>query len=236
MADYRDFANPYYPYQKVITGANTLKGAEQIPYKLLVYLLDLPDAEGYYPADDNDRARVRLAKYIWYEDPFPLQKRLPTPEQKRSMLFDPNHPVIDSDEEKEAHPKGYRLYWQRMVGNSETDAKIMLKCYINRVLERRKFLTTIGVRFEVWVSTNLETNTGTSAYQRCFDIEQCLHEALDGVDMDGIGTVSFATADHSDNGSEALWTDSEYLGRSVHCSITWAEGPDRDRVFDWREA
>ena len=111
MADYRDFASPYYPYKKVITGANTLKGAEQIPYKLLIYLLDLPDAEGYYPADDNDRPRVRLAKYLWYEDQFPLTQRLPTPEQKRSMLFDPSHPVIDSDEEKEALEKYFDILY-----------------------------------------------------------------------------------------------------------------------------
>lgn len=218
-----DFNSPYYPYQKVIQ-SNTLNGAEKIPYKILTYLLDLPDAAGYQPVDDNERPRVRLLKYLYHDQPNPLSMPLPTPEQKLSLLFDPEHPDINTDEEKRKHPKGYRLYWQRMVGQSQLDAQTVLKCYIGRVFEAKKFETTIGVTFEIWCNVNLETNTKTLAYQRSFDIEQCLHEALDGVNMAGIGTISFARQDHVYNGSEALWDEVTALGRNVHCSISWAEG------------
>ena len=218
------FDSPYYPYQKVITGANTLKNSELIPHKMLMYLLDLPDAAGYQPVDDNERARVRLAKYLWYDGPDPLSQPLPTPTQKLSMLWDPNRPDINTDEDKVKHPQGYRLYWQRMTGMSQLDAQIVMKCFIGRVFETRKFETTIGITFEIYVNVNLETNTRTSAYQRSYDIEQCLHEALDGVNMAGIGTVSFARQDHVYNGSEPLWDENTSLGRTVNCSILWAEG------------
>lgn len=217
------FSNPWYPYHKVIA-ANTLKGAERLPYQLLLYLLDLPDAKGYQPIDDNERARVRLAKYLWYDQPNPLNLPLPTPEQKRSMLFDPDAPAPNSDEEQEKHPKGYRMIWQRVRGQSQLEAKSLIKCYMGRIYEPRKFVTTIGVYFEVCVNVNLETNTRTNAYQRSFDIEQCIREALDGVNMTGIGTISFSRYDHSENGSDFWWDESSEVGRRMHCSVTWAEG------------
>ncbi len=228
-----DFNSPYYPYVKVDTGALTMRGVEEIPYKILLYLLDLPDANGYQPVDDNSRPRVRLAKYIWYDEAFPLENPLPTPKEKRSMLFDPREPVLDTDAEKAEHPKGYRLQWQRIRGQSQLEAKTLLKCYIGRMFERRKYISTIGIRFEIWVNTDLETNTRTSAYQRSMDIEQCLHDALDGVDIAGIGTVSFAMGDHGDNGSDPLWDEVTNVGRSVNCSITWAEGPENSTVNTW---
>lgn len=218
-----DFNSAYYPYSKIIS-RNTLKGAEQIPYKLLLYLMDMPDANGYQPTDDNSRARVRLMKYLCLDGENPLSKELPSPTIKRSILFDPEHPVVNTNEEKKRHPLGYRLFWQRIYGQSENEANTIIKCYLGRVFEKRQFITTIGVFFDVLCNVNLETNTRMRAYQRSFDIEQCLHEALDGVNMAGIGVVSFFTGDHIDNGSHPLYNEQSYVGRRVHCSITWAEG------------
>lgn len=223
-----DFRSKFYPYRKVITGANELRGVEYLPHKLMSYLLDMPDALGYIPPDDNDYPRCRLAKYIWYDEANPLSKPLPTAAEKRSMLFDPTRPDINTDELKAIHPKGYRYLWQRMVGQSDLDANITLKCYISRLFEARKFETTIGITFEIWVNVNLETNTRTSAYQRSLDIEQCLHEALDGVNIDGVGTISFARAENTYNGSEYLWDSTTSVGRLVNCSMLWAEGGRED--------
>lgn len=219
-----DFSSPYYPYEKVDTGALTLRGAEFIPYKLLTYLLDLPDAAGYIPPTSNEYPRARLAKYLWYDGPDPLAEPLPTPVQKRSMLFDPYNPVLNTDADKAAHPKGYRLFWQRINGQAQLDAMTTMRCYVTRSFERRKYVETIGVRFEVMCNVNFETNTKTNAYQRSYDIEQCLREALNGVNMAGIGTISLAQAEHSDNGSGYLWNDMTGVGRYLHLSITWAEG------------
>lgn len=219
-----NFDSSYYPYQKVITGANGLKGAELIPYKILTYLMDLPDAFGYTPVDDNSRPRVRLAKYLWWDDSNPLASPLPNPVEKKSMLFDPNNPDINTDEDKAKHPKGYRLYTQKVIGQSGIEAKSLLKIYIGRVFEARKFVTTIGLTAEIWTNVNLEANTKTTAYDRSFDMEQCLHEALDGVDIAGVGTISFARQDHTSNGSEYIYDEGQNVGRAVNFSLHWSEG------------
>lgn len=217
------FDSDTYPYSRVIR-RNTLRGAELIPYQLLRYLLDLPDAAGYTPVDDNERARVRFIKYVCCDGERPLDEPLPDEQTKLSILFDADNPVVNSTEEKNRHPLGYRLYWQRVYGQSETEAKIVVKCYLGRIFENRPFVTTIGVYFDILVNSLLEANTRSSAYQRSFDIEQCLHEALDGINMAGIGTISASRAEHADNGSVPLYNEGSQVGRRVHFSITWAEG------------
>lgn len=219
------FESKTYPYRRVIKGANTLRGAEIIPYKILLYLMDLPDAAGYTPPDDNDYPRTRLKKYLWWDEPRPLAKPMPTEQEVRSMLYDPDEPDINSDEMKTRHPKGYRLFAQRMTAQSMIETKTLLKIYPGRILDTDDFRTIIGMQAEVWCNTNLLTNTRTTAYDRCFDIEQCLREALAGVDIAGVGTVRFSRQDSSYNGSEILYTDSgQFSGRMIYFSVAWSEG------------
>lgn len=218
-----DFSSPYYPYRRVIA-SNQLKGAELIPYQILMYLLDLPDAAGYTPPDNNDYPRCRLAKYLWYDTPRPLDNPLPTPEQKRSMLFDPDNPDINTDEDKAKHPKGYRVFAQRMVGQSILTADTILKIYVGRVQDASDFRTNIGLQAEIWSNPNLVANTRTTAFDRTFDIEQCLREALSGVDIAGVGTMRFSRQDGSYNGSEILYTDTGIIGRMLYFSTMWSDG------------
>lgn len=217
------FTSPTYPFKRVIA-SNQLKGAELIPYKILNYLMDLPDAFGYTPTDDNEYPRCRLSKYLWYDEPRPLNNPRPTPVQMRSMLFDPDEPDINSDEMKAKHPKGYRLFAQRMVAQSVLDAKTILKVYPGRILDTDDFRTIIGMQAEIWCNTTNLTNTRTTAYDRCFNIEQCLREALAGVDIAGVGTMRFSRQDSSYNGSEVLYTDTEISGRMLYFSTAWSEG------------
>lgn len=217
------FDSPFYPYRRVIQ-SNQLKGAEIIPYKILNYLLDLPDSFGYLPVDDNSRPRVRLAKYLWYDGANPLAQPLPTPEQKLSLLFNGDNPDINTDEDKAKHPKGYRLFAQRMIAQSILTAKTMLKVYPGRILDSDDFRTILGFQAEIWTDTNFVANTKTTAYDRTFDIEQCLREALAGIDIAGVGTIRFARQDSSYNGSEVLYTDSYVVGRMLYFSTVWSEG------------
>ena len=145
-----DFRSPYYPFTKVITGANTLRGAEIIPFKIINYLMDLPDAFGYEPPDDNNYPRCRLKKYLWYDTPNPLAQPMPTAQEVRSMLYDPDEPDINSDEMKDRHPQGYRIYAQRMVNQSVLEAKTMLKIYPGRILDTDDFRTILGFQAEIW--------------------------------------------------------------------------------------
>ena len=218
------FSSPYYPYKKVVSGANALKGAELIPYKILMYLLDLPDSYGYIPPDSNDYPRARLMKYLWNDGARPLDGPLPTPAEKRSLLFDPNNPDINTDEDKLNHPKGYRLFMQRNVNQSLLDAQTLIKIYPGRILDDNDFHTVIGLQAEIWCNYGLVTNTKTTAYDRTFDIECCLREALAGVDISGVGCVHFSRNGGSYNGSEILYTDSELCGRMLYFSTAWAEG------------
>lgn len=218
-----DFASPYYPFRREIA-SNQLKGAELIPYKILTYLMDLPDAAGYSPPEDNDYPRCRLKKYLWHDGANPLAQPMPTAEEVRSMLFDPDSPDINTDEDKKLHPKGYRLFAQRMVLQSELTAKTLLKVYPGRILDTDDFRTVIGMQAEIWCNVGLITNTRTTAYDRCFNIEQCLREALAGVDIAGVGTIRFARQDGSFNGSEVLYTDAELSGRILYFSTAWSEG------------
>ncbi len=218
-----NFDSPYYPYSSVSSGNNTLHGAEEIPYKLLIYLMDLPDANGYLPIDDNERPRVRLAKLLWHDGENPLAEELPTPAQKRSLLFDPEHPDINTDELKEKHPKGYRLLWQKLIGQSQIVAQSLLKCYIGRIFSPRPFHTTIGIRFDISTNVNYESNTRTDRYSRAFNMEQAIRESLAPINMTGIGAFSFLRSDHPDNGSYILWDEGQNIGRTLHCSVDWVD-------------
>lgn len=100
----------------------------------------------------------------------------------------------------------------------------MLKCYVSKLYEPAKYITTIGVMFEIIVNVNMEANTKTNAYERSFNIEQCLHEAIDGVNFTGIGTASFSRGDHYENGSGIIYDENTNVGRYVQFSFSWAEG------------
>lgn len=218
-----DLNSAFYPYEKVMTGFNTLKGAEKIPLKILSYLLDLPDKNGYEPTDDNERARVRLCKYLWYDGANPLSNPLPSPQEKLSMLFDGNEPDINTDEQKAKHPKGYRLFPQVYWMPAQLTAKTVIKAYIGRIIPNSNFKTSIGLTFEILVNYGQENTVKTEAYSRSYDIEQCIIEALHGVNFTGIGVADFSRMAHMDNGSRPIHDDGTHVGRVLTMSLDWME-------------
>ena len=220
----RNFNNPYYPYEKVQPGYTTLKGAELIPYKLLMYLMDLPDKYGYEPVDDNNRPRVRLMKYLWYDEPNPLSMPLPTPEQKLSLLYNGENAMLTTEEDKKNHPKGYRLMAQTYTEPSEMDARVLLKCYLGREIPRSDFKTVIGVEFQIIVNYALDNITKTPVYSRSYAIHQALMESLHGIDMAGVGTIHYSKPIHGDSGSPAPYhSEGQQIYRSVFFAIDWQE-------------
>ena len=235
MANDPRFESPYYPYEKVQSGYNTLHGSEKIPKKLLNYLLDLPDKYGYQPTDNNARPRVRLMKYLWHDDANPLGQALPTPKQKLSLLFDGDNPVIDTDELKAKHPKGYRLYAQKLWLPSQTIAKTILKCYMGNSVHQDEYHASLGITFEVWCNSNLQNNTRGDDYERAYDIEQCLVEALHGVNIAGIGVVSCGRYANVKNGSQAIYDETgTNVGRRLQMSISWSDS-DGSTISEYNE-
>lgn len=217
------FNSPYYPYEKNASGVLTFNGAERIPKLIVNYLLDLPDAAGYMPVDDNTRPRVRLMKYIWHDGANPLSKPLPTPEEKMSLVFNGQNPVLNTDEEKEKHPKGYRLFPQCFWLPAEFEAFTQLKVYTGRILPYDDFSAEIGLTFDIIVNYMQDGNLRTDALSRLYAMECALIEALNGVNITGIGKISFNRRNHMDDGSHSFHDDGTNVGRCVGMSLTWAE-------------
>lgn len=216
------FDSPYYPYEKVQEGFLTMRGSEWIPYKILNYLLDLPDDNGYEPFDDNERPRVRLAKYLWYDGPRPLDNVLPTPTEKMSIFYDGDVPVLNTDIDKKRHPKGYRIFPVGYFLQAELTAKTVLKCWIGKV-QPLDFTAKIGLNFQIVVNTDFDSTTRTEAFSRAYNIEQCVIESLNGVNITGIGTVRYSRASFIDDGSKYQWDEGTHIYRSPSMSIDWAE-------------
>lgn len=179
-------ASPYYPYRKAVD-ADTLAGAEQMPYILCRYLMDLPDGKGYEPPSDNKFPRARLKKLLYWDGPMPLNQPLPTPEQMRQIFFDPENPDRPPDKDH-----GYRLFPQNTVQQSIANSKSMVRVYLSdaaHVEMRGTFVTRQDIIFDVVVNVGIESNTGMTASSRSYDIVQCIKEAVSGVNFGGIGPM-----------------------------------------------
>lgn len=217
------FDSPYYPYEKPNLGFNTLRGAEEIPGKLIKYLLDLPDKYGYEPVDDNSRPRVRLMKYLWYDEANPLSKPLPTPKQKLSLLYNGENTSLNTDEDKVNHPKGYRIFGQQYEEMSQINAKTMLRCYMARAIAKSDFKSILGVDFSCVINYALDNTLRTDVYSRMYAIHQCLIEALHGINMDGIGTIYYNKSIHGDCGYTVFHGEGEVLYSDTFMAIDWQE-------------
>lgn len=231
MSSNVSFNSPYYPYEKVSTGAfNTLKGIEYIPYKLIMYLLDLPDKNGYEPVDDNERPRVRLIKYLYYDDPNPLALPLPTPEQKLSLVYNGENAAIDTDEDKANHPVGYRIWNQIYTMPAELNARALLKCFMGREIPRSDFKTVLGVNFGLVLNYALDNITRTKAYSRMYAMHQCLVEMFHGVNIAGIGTVFYNKTVHGDCGYTVYHSEGTQVYSDTFMAIEWQETTEPEFV------
>lgn len=228
-----DFNSPYYPYSKINTGFNTLRGAEEIPYKILMYLLDLPDRNGYAPVDDNTRPRVRLIKYIYYDVENPLAQPLPTPEQKLSLLYNGGNADINTEEDKANHPKGYRIFAQQYEMMAQTEAKTMLRCFMARAIPRSDLKTVLGINFSCVVNYALDNVLRTNVYSRMYAIHQCLVEALHGVNIAGIGTVYYNKSVHGDCGYSLYHDEGSDIYADTFMAIDWQETTTEETITEW---
>lgn len=204
--------SPYWPYRKV-QNQDTLAGAEQLPWILCNYLMDLPDGTGYEPKDDNSLPRTRLKKLIYWDDPLPLSKPLPTTEQMRSILYDPRFPANPPDPDR-----GYRIFPQNMVGQAQHTAQTLLRVYMARASalpSKGEFVTRQILIFDIITNYGLETNTGMTAASRSFDIVQCLKEACCGVNFGGVGPLTMQELTKIDD-------ERTNVGYKLYCYIDFA--------------
>lgn len=224
--------SPFYPYELVQEGFSRMVLASEIPLIICKYLMDLP-LPGYTPPDNNDFPRCRLMKRLWYDGENPLGNPIPTPEEKLSLLFDGDQPVADTPSEKPSHPKGYRIYPIPSFVQSQTEAETTIKVYIGREIPLTEYFVEIGIIFDIYTNASYETGMGVGGLSKSYAMEKDIIDALHGVNLAGIGTVSYSRASHADNGSGPIYDESGVnVGRRLKMSVRYGdEGYKRVQTF-----
>lgn len=178
-----DTSSPYYPFPKVVDAA-TLAGAQELPYVLTRYLMDLPMGT-YDPPAGNEYPRARLKKMLYWDGPQPLSQPLPTTAQMKSIQFDPQHPASPPDQER-----GYRIYSQELVQQAQTNAQTILRVYLGdtkRVQSGNIFFFRQYIHYTILTNYALESNMGSTAASRSYAMAEAIVEATEGVNVGGIG-------------------------------------------------
>ena len=205
-------ANPnsqWYPYNKVQEGFFDLSDADEIPRKIMDYLLDMPDGV-YTPKDDNKYPRSRMWKYLYYDGARPTDNPLPTPAQKKSVLFNPEAA------EKPPTEKGYRLIPQIYIKPAQENAQTRIYCYMGRMIAESDFKVQLSVVFDIWTHYIQESNTKLNeAYSRVGAISQAIMQAFHGVNMAGVGTFYYNRSKHPDCGEDLLSDKDSNVGRRL---------------------
>ena len=203
----------WYPYTKVQEGFFDLSDTDEIPRKIMDYLLDMPDGV-YTPKDNNKYARTRMWKYLYYDGARPTDNPLPTPKQKKSVLFEPDMA------EKPPTDKGYRLIPQLYIKPAQENAQTRIYCYMGRMIAESDFRVQLSVVFDIWTHYIQESNTKLNeAYSRVGAISQAIMQAFHGVNMIGVGTFYFNRSKHPDCGENLLSDKDSNVGRQLILGI-----------------
>ena len=197
----------YSPYEKVYDYYSQ-DGNDIILCKIRDYLLCMPSKECPSPILTNENPRVRLVKYLYYDTPNPLNERMPTVEQRKSIVFDPFNPVVP-------HGKRYRVFTQMDVNQAELESATTLRILTGKEIPYTPFSATTAIRFLIFTNYTLESNLRTSVLSRTFAIEKCIIAALNGVNMQGVGSFTYARNAHPDCGSTYIYDEKMNIGRSL---------------------
>ena len=198
----------YSPYEKIYDywGESSI---ESVPLKLRDYLMLFPSEKCPNPILTNENPRVRLLKYLYYDDAHPLDNPIPTIEQRKEIIFDPFNPTAPVTD------KGYRIFSQAMTEQIEYEGKTILRIIMGRILPITAYSVSFAVDFYMLTNTTNESNTKDLALNRLFSMTMCLLEALNGVNIDGVGAFSFNRGLHSDCESSWITDERHSVGRIV---------------------
>lgn len=214
-----DASSPYYPYRKTVAG-NTLAGAEQLPYLLTKYIMDLP-LPGYTPPSGNEFPRARIKKLLYWDSARPLSQALPTTQQMKSIQFDPYSPGTEPDPKR-----GYRIFSQELVGQAQAIPQSIVRVYlggVSRYQLRNEFVWRQQIIWTVMVHYDLEGNMGTTENSRSYAITQAIVEATEGLDVGGIGGICTRQItkfdDERTNTGYKIYQDIDWSGDSPNKSF-----------------
>lgn len=148
-------------------------------------------------------------------NPSPLDEPLPTPEQKLSLVFDPLRQTDPPDK-----AKLYRVFPQAYIAQTEYVGKTILRVYMGQTVARSVYRCELSVVFECLTNVVYEGAAGI-ALSRTFAMECALMEALNGVNINGVGTLYFDRTQHPGCGSWQIDDRGTNVGRRLVLGLTW---------------
>lgn len=204
----------YSPYEKVYNYWGE-EGIVNIPSQIRDYLLLLPCKECPNPITTNDNPRARLIKYLYYDDPNPLDKDLPSVKERLNIVFDPLNP-----DKPPMTDKGYRIFCQSSVSQANIIGQTILRIVMGQTIAVNPYTVSCGVNFQILSNYSIEANTRSTALLRTFSMEQAIVQALNGVNISGVGTFMLARSALSgenrgtiQSGAKPITDDQELVGR-----------------------
>lgn len=210
----------YSPYEKVYDfWAQT--GLEDVPAKIRDYLLMMPSLECPQQIETNDNPRARLIKYLYYDTPNPLNENLPSVSQRKAIVFDPFNP------DNPPTQKGFRVFTQSIVNQSQMFGQTVMRIVLGRVFPK-DFSVVVGVDFYLLSNYTTEANTRSLAMLRTWNMELALIQALNGVNIDGVGAFQYNRYFHSDCGSDPINDAQQNVGRCVTLAFESMGGSPND--------
>lgn len=205
--------SPTYPYER-LQQYNRMQGAEEIPRQVINYLMDMP-LPGYMPQDGDEYPRSRLMKYLYYDESYPLEQPLPSPTEKLSMVFDPKQATTPPNSEK-----GYRIFPQQYVAQAQALAATTMYVHMGQSVAKSVNRTELSVVFEIMTNVNYESNAG-NVMSRTWAMECAILDALNGVNLNGVGTFYFDRNQHPSCGSWDIGDRGTNVGRQIVIGLTW---------------
>lgn len=206
--------NPYYPYSKVAE-YTTMPDAEKLLKKIVDYLLDLP-MKGYTPPSDTSTPRSRLIRLLYYDTPHPLDQPLPTPQQKISIVFDPESPDVAPDKER-----GYRLYPMIYPIQAQSEGQTTIKIFMGVAKPYDVNRVEQTVEFQVMTNTVYENNQAGTSLSRTYQICMEILRALNGVNIDGVGGFYYNRRINVECGLEPISDKAQNVGYRLIMGITY---------------
>lgn len=211
-----DTKSAYYPYER-LQDYTAIPRTDALLKKIVDYLLDLPSA-GYTPPDNNDYPRCRLNKMLFWDEESPLEKPLPAPQEKLSLVFDPERPDTPPT------GKGYRVYPMIYPTQAQPSGQTTLKIFMSWGRATTSYRIDQAITFEILTNTAYEGNTQYGALSRTYAMACDIIRALNGVNMDGVGTFYFDRRQHSSCEIEPIADKAQNVGYRLTMGVCFMGG------------
>lgn len=154
-----------------------------------------------------------------------MSEALPTPKQKISLIFDPNHPDVAPTD------KGYRIFPMIYPIQAQAEGQTTLKIFMGWAKPTNTFRIDQSVSFEVLTNTAYEGNAGGTSLTRTYEICVNIIRALNGVNIDGVGTFYFDRRQHTECGLEPIADKSQNVGYRLTLGLSYYGSEKDDRTL-----